>query len=75
MIMRDTHAVILALNPQVPKKSITNISKLFKDTRDTRYKSTCGAKMIMTDTHAVVLTLNPQVPSGKAVLASLLSLL
>ena len=75
MIIKDTHAVILALNPQVSEKSITNTSNFFKDTRDTRYKSTCGAKMIMTDTHAVVLTLNPQVPSGKAVFASLLSLL
>ena len=30
--------------PSGPKNSITNISNLFKDTRDTRYKSTCGAK-------------------------------
>ena len=73
--MRDTHAVILALNPHVSEKSIRNISNLFKDTRDTRYKSTCGAKMILRDTHTVILALNPQVPSGKAVLASLLSLL
>ena len=61
MIMRDTHAVIPALNPQVSKNSITNISNPFKDTRDKRYKSTCGAKMIMRDTHGVILALSPHI--------------